>query len=256
MADIHCHLLPGVDDGSKSAEQSMTVLKAMGQDNIGAVCLTPHLSVSDLSPDRFYARLGQYDAAYDDLMRIAPASPKCHRGVELMVDGSLPSDAVIDTRITLGGSRYLLIEFPRDLSALAIRALVVEIASTGFVPLVAHPERYSVATPNEVYLWRERGAATQVDATTLSREKGSRAERAKAIVEAGLADVLAADNHGDARSLATASRYLDGLGASEQADYLLRQNPNAVLSNQALEPVPPITLTRTPWSRVSRFFRS
>jgi tyrosine-protein phosphatase YwqE len=149
-----------------------------------------------------------------------------------------------------------LIEFPRDLSALAIRALVGEIASTGFVPLIAHPERYAVATPDEVFMWRERGAVTQVDATTLAMEKGRRAERARAIVEAGLADVLAADNHGDSRSLAAASRYLDEMGASEQADYLLRQNPYAVLSNQVLEPVPTIRLTRSRWARVSRFFRS
>jgi tyrosine-protein phosphatase YwqE len=133
---------------------------------------------------------------------------------------------------------------------------VGEIASTGFVPLIAHPERYAVATPDEVFLWRERGAATQVDASTLAVKKGPRAERARAIVEAGLADVLAADNHGDTRSLAAVWRYLNGVGASEQADYLLRQNPHAVLSDQALEPVPPVRLKRRSWSLISRFFNS
>jgi protein-tyrosine phosphatase len=256
MADIHCHLLPGVDDGSKSVEQSTRVLDVMAQDSIGAVCLTPHLSVADLAPSRFEEHLREYDNAYDQLMLVAPPLPTCHRGVELMVDRELPSDAVINSRITLAGSRYLLIEFPRDLSALAIRALVREIASTGFVPLIAHPERYAVATPGEVFLWRDLGARTQVDATTLAQEKGARAERARAIVEAGFADVLAADNHGDNRSLATASRYLHQNGGGEHAEYLLRQNPYAVLNDEALEPVPPINLTQRRWARVSRFFGS
>jgi protein-tyrosine phosphatase len=256
MADIHCHLLPGVDDGSKSADQSIRVLDAMARDDIGAVCLTPHMSISDLVPERFDEYLRKHDDAFGQLMQVAPQLPKCHRGVELMVDGALPADAVFNSRITLGGSRYLLIEFPPGLSALAIRALVGEIASTGFVPLIAHAERYAVATTDEVFLWRERGGAIQVDATTLAQEKGRRAERARAIVEAGLADVLAADNHGDNRSLATASHYLNELGAAEQAEYLLRLNPQAVLSDQALEPVPPISLTRNRWARVSRFFTS
>ena len=105
-------------------------------------------------------------------------------------------------------------------------------------------------------MWRERGGATQVDATTFAQGKGPRAQRARAIIEAGLGDILAADNHGDNRSLAIAARYLNELGAAEHADYLLRLNPHAVLSDEALEPVPPISLTRRRWARFSRFFKS
>lgn len=255
MADLHCHLLPGVDDGSKSVEQSIQVLDSMATEGIGAVCLTPHMAISDLDPSRFYEHLRKHDDAYDQLMRVAPASPKCYRGVELMVDGAVPSNAVINARITLGGSRYILIEFPPDLSALAIRGLIREIVLTGFVPLVAHAERYIVATPSEVFRWREQGAVAQVDATTLSQGRGHRAQRAKAILEAGLADIVAADNHGDRRTLTTAARYLQKIGAQEQADYLLVRNPHAVLNNQSLEPVPAIRFSRSPWERVSSFFR-
>jgi protein-tyrosine phosphatase len=256
MADLHSHLLPGVDDGAKSLEVAGRVLGVMLGERITDVCLTPHMSVLELVPPAREDLLERHDAAYAGLLAVGLPIPRCHRGIELMVDRPLPLGACIDRRITLAGSRYVLIEFPRTLSSAAIRGLIGEVRETGFVPMIAHPERYSVATPEEVFQWRDFGAAIQVDATTLAAGRGPRATRARAIVEAGLADVLAADNHGDARTLAEAWRFLEAVGGEAQADYLLRQNPAAVLADQALEAVPPMRFRKRRFSRIIRFLRS
>jgi hypothetical protein len=84
----------------------------------------------------------------------------------------------------------------------------------------------------------------QVDATTLLAAQ-ARGERARALAARGLADILAADNHGDDRSLAAGRSFLEAQDAAEQADLLTTRNPLAILSDEPLLPVPPFELRRT-----------
>src|SRR5439155_26267234 len=106
------------------------------------------------------------------------------------------------------GSRTHLAEF-HDTIVPQFAALVLQQTSrVGAVPIVAHPERYDACSPAVVAEWRRAGARIQVDATTLTRPH-SRGRRARAILEAGLADGLAADNHGDYRSLEAGARFLE-----------------------------------------------
>ena len=78
---------------------------------------------------------------------------------------------------------------------------------------------------------------------------------ARAILEGGLADVLAADNHGDYRSLAAAARYLEGRGAGRAITRLTEQNPGAVIRDADMAPVAPVRLPERWVERVMRFFR-
>jgi len=80
-----------------------------------------------------------------------------------------------------------------------------------------------------------------VDATTLATSRG-RGERARALVSAGLADILAGDNHGDDRSVAIARDFLRQHGGALQADLLLDANPAAILAGESPEEVPPLPL--------------
>jgi protein-tyrosine phosphatase len=254
MADLHSHLLPGVDDGSRTIAQSVRVLDLMGKSHTSDVCLTPHLRSSQLSPDVLANQLSLHDHAFDELSAQAPVLPRMHRGVELMVEGPLPRDAALDRTLCLAGSRYILIEFPLELNATSIRALIGLFTRRGLVPLIAHAERYSIATPAEVFVWKDLGAAIQVDAHTLALARGSRGTRAKALVGSGLADVIAADNHGDERTLAAPWTYLTQIGANVQAECLLAINPQAILADFALEPVPPL-VRQPPFRSFLRFFR-
>src|SRR5439155_27090100 len=139
------------------------------------------------------------------------------------------------------GSRTHLAEF-HDTIVPQFAALVLQQTSrVGAVPIVAHPERYDACSPAVVAESRRAGARIQVDATTLTRPH-SRGRRARAILEAGLADVLAADNHGDYRSLAAAARYLEGRGAGRAITRLTEQNPGAVIRDADMAPVDPVRL--------------
>jgi len=235
VIDLHCHLLPGVDDGSRTVEQSVRVLTAMRESGVTAVCLTPHLAVGRLSQ----GLPSSHDAAFSALTAAAPDGVELHRGVELMLDRAITRDVEDHPEVRLAGTRYILVEFGRLTAVTSIANALHQLSQLGLVPLLAHPERYSACTPDAVRHWKSLNAVMQVDATTILAPRG-RGRRARDLLAAGLADVIAADNHGDDRMIGTAYRYLCEAGGSAQADLLARRNPAAILKDQALEPVPPI----------------
>ena len=238
MIDLHCHLLPGVDDGSRSVEQSVQVLEIMQEVGVTAVCLTPHHSVGRLAGGIPEAHDHQFAA----LKRRAPQGIRLLRGVELMLDRPVTAGITGQPGLTLAGTRYILVEFPRLVALPAVGAALHQIVQLGLVPVLAHPERYRACTPDAVRLWKSVGAVMQVDATTLLSARPGRGQRARALLAAGLADIMAADNHGDDRMLGTAYRYLGEMGGEHQADLLARQNPGAILSGEPLAPVPPLAI--------------
>ena len=236
MIDLHSHLLPAVDDGVRTVERAVQVLGQMAGRGVTEVCLTPHLEASRAEQ----GIPASHDDAYARLVGAAPAQVRLHRGVELMLDRPFPPAAAADRRLTLGASRYILVEFTRLVSPLAATNALAHVASLGLVPVLAHPERYACTTPGLAGQWKAGGAVMQVDANTLFA-RHRRGERARALVAAGLADILAADNHGDTRMVTEPYLHLCEMGGEDQADLLLRRNPGAILADaKALEAVPPL----------------
>ena len=237
MIDLHSHLLPGVDDGSRSVEQSVTVLRRMVERGVTELCLTPHLEAS---------RMGQgipkaYDEAWERLKPLIPDGIKLHRGVELMLDRPFPVEVAGRAEFRIGKSQSLLVEFPRLIAPPAALNALSQMTQCGVIPLLAHPERYACCSPEVVARWKAAGARMQLDARTLFQPR-SRGDRARALLAAGLGDILAADNHGDSRMLPDVYLALAEHGGHEQADLLARGNPAAILADGELTPVPPYTI--------------
>jgi protein-tyrosine phosphatase len=233
VIDLHSHLLPAVDDGSRTVAQSVTVLQQMAARGVTDICLTPHLAASR-------AEAGPpptWEPAWVALTAELTGPIRLHRGVEMMLDRPLSPTAAADRRLTLAGSRYLLVEFTRMVAPTSAYHALAHVVSLGLVPVLAHPERYACTTPQVAAAWKAAGAVLQVDANTLFAER-TRGERARALLAGGLADILAADNHGDTRTVTEPYVQLCELGAEEHADLLLRRNPSAILADGPLEPVP------------------
>ena len=240
MIDLHSHLLPGVDDGSRTVEQSVKVLGELAAQGVTDICLTPHLRAAQVAA----APPAPHDRAFDALTRQAPASPRLHRGAEVMLDRPLTADGDRIRRVTIGGSRYLLVEFPRMVAYETVTIALGRILDTGLVPLLAHPERYRCCSPEAVSRWRGLGALMQVDGPTLVTAR-TRGQRARDLVAAGLADIIAGDNHGDDRSIAQGHQFLVAQDAAEQAELLARRNPAAILADERPAPVPPVPIRST-----------
>lgn len=246
MIDLHTHLLPGVDDGSESVAQSAAVLRRFHEQGVKAVCCTPHLRASDIPQ----APCDEMDALLGQVAAEAPQGMTLKRGFEIMLD--VAGAPFTDRCLSLGRSRYLLVEFPRLMAAEAGVHALRQVAAQGFVPLLAHPERYAACTPDAALAWRNAGAKLQVDATTLLADT-RRADRARALVQLGLADIIASDNHGDNRNLAAAVEWLETHGARHQAHLLASANPRAVLDDAELAPVPAVRFRRSWYTALKDF---
>lgn len=250
MIDLHCHLLPGVDDGARTLAQSVAVLDRLAAEGVTDVCLTPHL----LASQAVAGPPAMHDEAFAGLAAArSDRAPRLHRGAEVMLDRPLSAVVGQDRRVTLAGTRYLLVEFPRLVAREVVGRALARVVDTGLIPLLAHPERYSCCTPDAVATWREAGSCIQVDATTLLAARG-RGARARALVREGLADLVAADNHGDGRSIAAGRTWLVEQGGARQADLLTRDNPAAVLADRAVTPVPPLALHEPLLQRLRRLW--
>lgn len=250
MIDLHSHLLPGVDDGSRTVNQSVRVLRTFAAKGITDVACTPHLLASTVAS----GWPPEYQAAWEQLNPNVPDGVRIHRGAEVMLDRPIPP-AVAERRVTLAGSRYLLVEFNRMVPAEIVARALAEVTRTGLVPVLAHPERYSSCTVENVQAWRDIGTVIQVDATTMTLPR-SRGDRARDLVRAGLADILAGDNHGDERSVASALDWLGEHDGADQATLLLETNPRAMLDDLTIYEVDPLPMKQSVWRVMRGWFET
>jgi protein-tyrosine phosphatase len=247
MIDVHSHLLPGVDDGSRSFEISVEVLRRFAGEGVECVVLTPHLNVSRLA-DAPYQRHLEILA---ELRRRAPSVPELRLGWEIMLDE--PNRDLRDRRYSLGDSGAVLVEFP--LSGVPEQGgdELRRIRSAGVVPVLAHPERYWGCTAAKVHGWRQAGAVIQMDTAGLLG-KGRIAKISRQLLEFGLVDLFASDNHGDTRTLATARDWLLEVATPDHADLLTRSNARRLLDGEPMAPVPPLPADTGIFSRFRELF--
>ncbi|MCC6319306.1 MAG: hypothetical protein IT361_16655 [Gemmatimonadaceae bacterium] len=247
MIDLHSHLIPGVDDGSPTHENSIRVLERLWQEGVKQIACTPHLAASAVAD----APIDQHRALLDRLRADAPGGMVLHSGFEIMLDG--PGADLTSTRLGLGGSHAVLVEFPRVPLSPDSTDELMRLRASGIVPVIAHPERYAGITIDKLHIWRDFGVVVQGDALLLL-STGPRAEFSRLMLAEGVADILASDNHGDSRSLATVRLWLREVGGERHARVLMEDNPRHVLEDHMLEAVPQLREHKSIWDRLRELF--
>jgi len=233
VIDLHTHLLPGVDDGATAIDESVAVLERFAAEGVTVVVCTPHLdaSVAHEAPVEKHAVL------HAELAARAPAGLALRTGWEIQLDR--PGIDLTSPALHLGGSTAALVEFHNMTVPPNSAKEIYRLRMSGVVPLLAHPERYQGATPELVEEWRGAGGVMQLDAYMLFG-RAPICRLARVLLQQGLIDCIASDNHGDRRSLIAARRWLEELGAAEQARILTETNPARLLAGERLLPVDPV----------------
>ena len=143
MIDLHCHILPGVDDGSPDAETSLSMARHAAESGVTAIAVTPHCNLPGF---RRNYRGPDYRRRLNDLRELLTQENiplRLYSGAEVFADPSNIRTLIEQHElITLGGSRYLLVEFDFGLPGSVLLRTLEAIAQRGLVPVVAHPERY------------------------------------------------------------------------------------------------------------------
>ncbi len=194
--DIHSHVLPGVDDGCEDLEQSLAVLKEMEARGVTDLFLTPHYC----KRRNHVATSQEVKDAYDLLCSKAAQEGinLClHQGTEMEYsqDGAR---YIHEGRInTLGGTKYILVEFPPYIEAETFVYRIREILAIGLVPVVAHIERYIdvVKNPECVVAIKNMGALIQVNIRSITYHSFKIRRFLKKIFSMRYADFLAGDVH-------------------------------------------------------------
>lgn len=242
LTDLHCHILPKIDDGARNLSESVAMAQIALKSGVDQICATPHFPGVEESLALLPKILSRVNQLRDELafqripVEILPgAEILCMpETIELADKGMLP---------TLGNSRYLLTEFYFDTPGEEIDRMLQGLGARGYYPVVAHPERYQAVQkrPGLVRRWFEMGFVIQLNKGSILGAFGSGAERcAIELLHQGGVHLIASDAHRmDFRTTNLEPVYawaVEHLGV-DYADVLLRRNPKRILHGQ-----PPVGL--------------
>ncbi|MGD8321231.1 MAG: hypothetical protein PVJ02_12265 [Gemmatimonadota bacterium] len=262
IADFHSHLVPAVDDGARTLDDTLNAVERMTLVGIRRITTTPHLEGRlTQNPEGLEARLGEITEAFDQAATaVGTRFPDVdfRRGNEIMLDA--PDVDVSDARVRLGGTSFVLVEWPRLHLPPGTTQVLRRIRSEGVHPIVAHPERYIGIDLELAWAWREAGAYLQVNYGSLHGRYGAAARTlAFRLLRRGWADYLSSDFHGrpDQKIYRLeAAAKLTELGGEEALAYMSVTNPGRVLRDEEPLPVPLLPSERGFWARVKEIFNA
>jgi protein-tyrosine phosphatase len=239
MIDIHSHILPGLDDGSRDLEESVAMVRMAAAAGTTDIVASPHAN-QDYAFDPLVVerKIGELQAALGDTARI-------HYGCEMHltpenIESALrsPGDYSINHR------GYLLVEFSDFLIPKTTGQIFARMMQAGMRPIVAHPERNPLMQNRMPMLeaWVEQGVLLQVTAQSLLGRYGKSARAmAHELMNHGLAHILASDAH-DLQHRTTAMdeprRYVEKTFGAESALRVFEENPGSVLAGVPLVAAP------------------
>lgn len=239
MIDLHCHILPGVDDGAEDLDAALAICRLAAEDGCTAMVATPHLrhELWDNGDRRYLERL------WHQIRDLASDVIDVHLGGEIAVNSEscrelsrLPGGDLL----SLAGSRYLLLEFHHVGMGPDPEELIHELVVDGWCPVIAHPERirWLASDPGYLQALLDLGALTQVTAVSLLNMAGRFAfDVASRMLDAGMVHFVASDAH-DTRfrppGMSRAFRRVAETLGEPVARELFITNPRAVVENRAL----------------------
>lgn len=242
MVDLHCHLLPLVDDGPASVEQMLQLAEQAASEGVTRIIATPHLFHPQFETEAVDVKLTVDELNVLLHQRNIPVT--VYPGHEIRLTGELIEEVQKGTALPLAHSRYLLIEFPSTGIPSYARQVFAELISDGYVPVIAHPEKNKAIIQNPTLLFDliSNGAISQVTCASLIGKYGKDVQRfAVALLENGLAHLVASDaHHTEKRPFywEQCRKYLE----NELEDWLyeeIYENNEAVLLNQLVTINPP-----------------
>lgn len=191
---MHCHILPGIDDGAKNMEMAMALLRAELGTGVVGVVFTPHFHYERTTLKAFVQRRA---AAYRALGQEA-------RRCELPIAGKLgaevyftPALPALDLKqLAFAGTKYILIELPTTIEPSGVRETLFGVQQQGYTPILAHVERYPYVEedPGLLYEWVQAGALAQINAAGYIRG-GQTARRMEKLIDWNLIHFISSDCH-------------------------------------------------------------
>ena len=236
MIDIHCHILPAVDDGAASWEVAVEMCRMAWQDGITHIVATPHANCRFRYDRAAFAKLAE------ELTRRVDGKP----AISLGCDFHFSYENLIlvlenPGQFTIGSTRYLLVELDTYSVPLSISANFSNLLARGIVPIITHPERNPVlqGEPQRLLGWKKQGCLVQLTADSLSGRWGARAKATcEWLLKSNAVHLMATDAHDERRRvpcLSKARQQVARLLGDSIARALVNDNPLAIINDESLD---------------------
>lgn len=241
MTDIHCHILPNLDDGAETMADALAMARLAADCGVRNIVATSHFrgQASDLPRlSRFVRRL----EALQEALRREEIPVEVHPGAEILC---LPETVELARRgelPTLGRSRYVLCEFFFDAPYEYMDQILQGIAGAGYRVVVAHPERYEtiIRDPRGAQRWFRRGYVIQLNKGSILGAFGGRVQAvSRWLLDGGLVHMIASDAHSPRKrttDLSLLETWLLERYPKGYTELLLKENPARLLRDQDMVP--------------------
>jgi protein-tyrosine phosphatase len=234
MIDLHSHILPGIDDGARSLQDSVEIARAAVTDGIVVIAGTPHVR------DDWPTEAGLMEERVAELrseLELAGVRLDVRTGGEIALPWLTRLSSEDLWRFTLGGSRYLLVETPYYGWPLELPDRLFALQQQGFTPVLAHPERNPevASRPQQLEPLVDAGVLVQVTAASVDGRIGSRTQECGLLlIREGLAHLLASDaHHASVREVGMAEA-AERVGDAALGRWLTRDVPRAILADDEI----------------------
>lgn len=231
MVDLHMHILPGLDDGSDSMEESIRMARLAAESGVNYIAASSHGNCYDYT-------LADYEKQFAGLQRELDRQKipvKLYHAMEILMNRNAQQLLEEGKLLSVNHTGYLLIEFDFDENPERVYRMVAYLQRMKYNVILAHPERYSFvqADPEIAYYLAERGCVLQVNKGSILGEMGSECQRmAEMMLEDGIVQVIASDAHDSqyrTPQMDELIRYLKKRYTSMEIKMWLSENPSRIL---------------------------
>ena len=241
MIDIHCHILPGIDDGPKTMEDSLNMARKAIDSGITTIVATPHLNRNyDNTRSVILEKVEQLNGRLKEEEIPLTVLP----GQEIAIYGDIIDDIKRGIIQPLCGTQYVFIELPPNAVPMFAEKLIYDLQINQIIPIIVHPERNTqiVKQPELLYKLVKNGALTQITASSLLRGFGKETTKlAEKLIEANLVHFIASDAHNvGSRGFKLAEAY-DRIDEAFGTDYtyLFIENAELLIRGQVVQKIQP-----------------
>jgi len=244
MIDLHCHMLPGIDDGAPDLETSLAMARMAAADGIRVTACTPHImpGVYENTGPGIRAGIVKLQAAIDE----AGIPLRLVQGADVHIAPGLGAGLREGRIAALNGTRYFLFEPPHHVAPPRLEDAVFEVMSAGFQPLVTHPERLTWIETHYGIMRNlaHAGAWMQITCGSVTGRFGRRPKYwAERMLDEGLVHVLATDAHNLRNRCPVMSEARDAVAArlgEDAAHDMVVTRPQGVLDDVVPDSLPPL----------------
>ncbi|RSK28865.1 tyrosine protein phosphatase [Bacillus sp. HMF5848] len=196
MIELHCHILPGLDDGARNLAESVEMAKVAVEEGITTIVATPHHKNGQYTNEKqtIDEAVVSFQKALTELQIPLQILP----GQEVRLYGELLEDKAQGFLNTLADSKYILVEFPSNHIPRYAEKMLYDLQLAGVIPIIAHPERNAeiMENPTKLYDLVKKGAYTQITASSVTGHFGKKIKKfSLELVEHNLTQFIASDAH-------------------------------------------------------------